>query len=92
MEWVLSTNEDKMKLDAAIEEAKQSMQQIEDQKSFQKDVADRMKEELGIPPADFKALARERFKDGATDQIHKLQPLVELNEELLELRRKAMQG
>lgn len=92
MEWSLSTTEDKIKLNNAIEEARGSLIRIDDEKSFQNDVADRMLEELGVPKADFKKLVAERYKDKGSETIFKLQPLVELNEELIDLARKQKNG
>lgn len=92
MEWSLSTTEDKIKLNNAIEEARGSLIRIDDEKSFQRDVAARMQEELGVPKSDFNQLVKERYKDKGSETIGKLQPLVDFNEELVELARKLKRG
>ena len=77
------------KLDNAVNECVTSMMRIEHEKDFQKDVVDRMKEEIdGFKPADFNALVRERLNEKISEKIAKLESVVELNDALIEHRRK----
>lgn len=77
------------KLDNAVNECVTSMMRIEHEKDFQKDVVDRMKEEIdGFKPADFNALVKERLNDKISEKIAKLESVVELNDALIEHRRK----
>lgn len=88
----LSSPADKLKLNGAVSEITQAFQRIADQKSFIKDVQERMEEELGFPKADLLKLANERYKDAQSNILERAQEIVDLNEELVEIGRKAAQG
>ena len=83
---------DALKVNSAVNEIVVALQRIADQKSFIKDVQDRMEEELEFPKAELTRLANERYKDSQTDVLFKAQEIVELNERLMELGRKAANG
>ena len=70
-------------LNNAVNEAVSSLSREEGEKVFRKDVAERMKEELGIKPATFNALVKERFNEAITNRAMKDQEIVELNEQLI---------
>jgi hypothetical protein len=79
---------DKLKLDGMVRECVVALEKIKDLKSFMKDVAERAKEELAFPSADFNALVAERFGDKQSKVLEKAERLVQLNEELLDVSRK----
>lgn len=70
------------KLDGAVRESMDSLIRAAAEKDLQKDIADRMEEELGIKKADYNALVRERFEDKSSKLLEKHEEIVELNEEL----------
>lgn len=84
----LSTPADKLKLNAAVEEAMQAHVRIADEKSFIGDVAERMEEELSFPKTVFNQLVAERYKESRSKLIEKAEQIVNLNDELLDAVRK----
>ena len=76
------------KLEGAVKESVESLYRSEAEAAFRKDVAERMKEELNMKPADFNALVAERFAEKSTKKLMKAQEIVDLNEELLNVSRK----
>jgi protein-disulfide isomerase-like protein with CxxC motif len=69
-------------LDKAIQECVQSNFRIEGEKSFQKDVSARIKDELGIKPAEFNKLVSEYFDNKVSDNIQKLESILEIKEQI----------
>lgn len=55
---------------------------------FQKDVCDRLKEELDIKPADLKGIAAEFYADTASKNVDKFQNYVDAVDVLREIERK----
>lgn len=85
-ELVLS-REEKVKLNNAIVECANSLVRAEGESEFRKDVANRMKEELNYPTADFNLLVKERYAEKSTKALEKHQETVDLNEELVSIGR-----
>jgi len=81
-EYQLSPEEQR-KLNNAVEEVVQSLIRQDAEVQFRKDVAERVKEELGFKSAELNALAKERFDNKATEQVEKWQDVIDLNEMLL---------
>jgi len=52
------TNEDRKKVQNALKEMSDSMTRVEAEKDLQKDIAQRMLDEVGVPKKDFNKLAR----------------------------------
>lgn len=69
-------------LDKALDEGMDSMTRSEAEKSFRKDISDRVKEELGVKPADYNQLLGERHNGKATDAITKLEEVLEVTEQI----------
>jgi hypothetical protein len=76
------TPEQFVALDKAIQEAVDSNIRIEGEKSFQKDVSARVKDELGIKPAEFNKLVSEYFDNKVSDSIQKLESILEIKEQI----------
>lgn len=89
MSEVILSQPDKIKLNNMVKECVDALVRIDGEKSFMKDVADRAKDELNIPPATFNAVVKERFDDSVTNRMFKLEAVVELNEELVAASRHA---
>jgi len=81
-EYQLSPEEQR-KLNNAVEEVVQSLIRQDAEVQFRKDVAERVKEELGFKASELNALAKERFDNKATEQVEKWQDVIDLNEMLL---------
>ena len=77
------SKEEQTKLNNAVEELVQSLIREDGEKQFRKDVAARIKEELGFKSSDLNDLAKERFENAATEKVEKMQNIVDLNELLL---------
>jgi len=69
-------------LDGAVEEACIALQKIEDKKAHIKDIAEMVKIEVDIKPAEFNALVKERFESASTKKLEKINAIIELNEKL----------
>ena len=52
------TNEDRKKVQNALKEMSDSMTRVQAEKDLQKDIAQRMLDEIGVPKKDFNKLAR----------------------------------
>ena len=52
------TNEDRKKVQNALKEMSDSMTRVQAEKDLQKDIAQRMLDEVGVPKKDFNKLAR----------------------------------
>lgn len=52
------TNEDRKKVQNALKEMSDSMTRVDAEKDLQKDIAQRMLDEIGVPKKDFNKLAR----------------------------------
>jgi hypothetical protein len=76
------TPEQFIALDKAIQECVDSNIRIEGEKSFQKDVADRVKDEIGVKPAEFKKLVGEYFDGKVTESIQKAESILEIKEQI----------
>ena len=76
------TPEQWTKLDGMIQECVASNIRIEGEKSFQKDVADRAKDEIGLKPAEFKKLVSEYYDGKVTDSIQKAEAILEIKEQI----------
>ena len=86
---VLSTREDKLKLNGMVEEIVQAWVKKKDLDSFVKDVKTRAKEELGVEGKTVADLARERMEDKITERHGDDELVIELNEELENLAKEA---
>lgn len=86
---ILSTREDKLKLNGMIEEVVQAWVKKKDLDSFVKDVKTRAKEELNIEGKTLADLARERMEEKITDRHGDDEVVIELNEELERLAKEA---
>lgn len=64
----------------AVKESVDSLLRISAEKELQKDIADRIQEKLGIKKADFTKLVSEQYEGKVSDQIAKLEAIVELKE------------
>lgn len=84
-----SNPNDCLKINNAVEEILASLTRIADEKSFQKDVYDRMEEEVGIDRKVVKLIVSEREGGTASSKIEELSNAVEANDHLAELARKA---
>ncbi|MBG24158.1 MAG: hypothetical protein CMF22_11985 [Idiomarinaceae bacterium] len=69
-------------LNDAVDEASQSLVRAEIEKNFRKDVAERVKDEIGVPTARFNSLVRQRHCNAAAEAVEKHQETVELDEML----------
>lgn len=77
------------KLDNAVNECVDSLVRANAEKEFRKDVMEMLKDEIdGFKPADFNALVKERFDDSITEKVAKLESVIEMNDALIEHRRK----
>lgn len=76
------TDEQKQILRDAVKESVDSLLRISSEKELQKDIAERIQEKLGIKKADFTKLVSEQFEGKVSDQIAKLEAVVELKEML----------
>lgn len=74
------TDEQKQIVRDAIKECIASRVRCEAEKDLQKDIAERMKEKLGLKPALFNALVGEAYENKVSSQIEKLTEAVELSE------------
>ena len=66
----------------AVKESVDSLLRISAEKELQKDIADRIQEKLGIKKADFAKLVSAQYEGKVSDQIAKLEAIVELKEML----------
>lgn len=66
----------------AIDEGVNSMIRAQAEKDLRKDIADELKDQLGLKPADFNALVKERYSNDISEKIKKFEAIVELNETL----------
>lgn len=76
------TDEQKTILRNAVQEAVDSLLRVGAEKDLQKDIAERIQEKLGIKKADFTKLVSEKFEGKVSEQIAKLESVVELKEML----------
>lgn len=74
------TDEQKQIVRDAIKECIASRVRCEAEKELQKDIAERMKDKLGLKPALFNALVGEAYEKKVSSQIEKLTEAVELSE------------
>jgi lipoate-protein ligase A len=74
---VPSSTSDRQKLDKAIRECVDSLTRVESEKDFRKEVADMIKEELEIKPADFNNMVKESFNKALSDKIEKYQDVID---------------
>lgn len=74
------TDEQKQIVRDAIKESIASRVRCEAEKELQKDIAERMKDKLGLKPALFNALVGEAYEKKVSSQIEKLTEAVELSE------------
>lgn len=81
-EYQLSKEEQK-KLNDAVDEMVNSLIRQDAEVQLRKDIAERVKEELGFKSSELNALARERFDNKATEQVEKFQDVIDLNSLLL---------
>lgn len=77
------TPEQQKKLDGAVEEMVDSFIRQDAEVQFRKDVAERVKEELGFKSSELNALAKERFESKATETVEKMQNIIDLNDLLI---------
>lgn len=89
---ILSTREDKLKLNGMIDEVVVSRQKIYDARQHEKDVKARAKEELNIEPSDFKIMCDERYEHKMGEKVAKMEAALELEEELAKLGKEAKKG
>lgn len=83
------TDEQYTVLNDAIDEAVIAHQKIEMQKEQLKSIAEVVKDELDVKPADFNALAKERYDESVSDKLFKIERIVNLNEQLETKRRRS---
>lgn len=76
------TPEQFVALDKAIQECVDSNTRIEGEKSFQKDVAARIKDEIGVKPADFNKLVSEYFDNKVSENIRKLEDVLAIKDQI----------
>lgn len=76
-------------LNDAIDEAVIAHQKIESHKEQLKSIADVVKDELKVAPADFNALAKERFNESISEKLFKIERIVGLNEQLETQKRRS---
>lgn len=88
----LSTPADLIKLNNAVEEAVAAHIRIADEKSFIGDVIERMEEELAFPASAFRALVSERYKEAKSKVLEQAEQIVDLNDQLLDAKRKQTQS
>jgi len=69
-------------INKAVDEGVNSMVREQSEKDLRKDIGERLKEELGLKPADFNALVKERYKADVSEKIKKFESIVELDEQL----------
>lgn len=71
-----------VKLYEAAQEAVNCNIQMESLKERKKDIADRVKDEFGLPPAKFNAIVAEFYNEGTSKKVDDLTEKVELAEEV----------
>jgi hypothetical protein len=76
------TDEQKQILRDAVKESVDSLLRVSSEKELRKDIADRIQEKLGIKRDDFTKLVSEQYEGKVSDQIAKLESVVELKEML----------
>jgi hypothetical protein len=79
---LILTPKQQIALNDAVSEATESLVRSEIEKNFRKDVADRVKDEIGVPVARFNSLVRQRHCNAAAEAVEKHQETVELDEML----------
>lgn len=77
MSIIPSSETDRQKLDKAIRECVDSLTRAESEKEYRKDVAETIKEELEIKPADFNNMVKEAYNNSLSDKIEKYQDIVD---------------
>jgi hypothetical protein len=70
-------------INAAVNEGVNSKIREQAEKDLRKEIADRLKDELGLAPADFNQLVRERYDSSVSEKITKMEEIVDLNESLV---------
>lgn len=83
------TQPELVKLDGAVQEAADSMTRAKAESDLQKEIAERMKDELKLPTADFNKLVKERFAEKISKSMDKLEEITSFHDELVNARRKA---
>jgi hypothetical protein len=76
------TDEQKQILRDAVKESVDSLLRVSSEKELQKDIAERIQEKLNIKKTDFTKLVSEQYEGKVSDQIAKLESVVELKEML----------
>lgn len=82
------TQDELVKIDRAVQEAADSMTRGKAETDFQKEVAERMKDELKFPTSDFNKLVKERFDEKISKSMDKLEEITSFHDELVNARRK----
>lgn len=76
------TPEQYVVLDKAVQECVGSNIRIEGERQLQKDIADRVQDEVGIKGADFRKLVSEVYQGKVSDAIEKAEAIIELKDKL----------
>ena len=82
IEYPALTEPELVKLNGCITELIQSKERQAHEKSFQKDVAERVKDEFNISPAKLNKLVSQRLEEKSTTEIHKHEVVQDFDEEI----------
>lgn len=83
------TTPELIELDGMVKECENSLFRDQSEKDLRKEIADNAKEKFKISSKDFNLLVKERYEDKASNGISTYEEVVELNELLIETRRKS---
>lgn len=77
------TSEDRKKVQGALKEMSDSMYRISAEKDLQKDIAQRMLDEIGIPKKDFNKLARIYHASNLAEEAARNEEFMEFAEAIM---------
>lgn len=77
------TEEDRKKVQGALKEMSDSMYRVDAEKDLQKDIANKMLEDLGIPKKDFNKLARIYHASNLAEEAAKNEEFLEFAEAIM---------
>lgn len=75
-------------LEGCVQEACDSLTRQQAEKDLRAEIAQRVKEEVGMAASDFNAIVKERYDDSLSEKVAKLEEAIALNERLIDHRRK----
>lgn len=75
-------------LEGCVQEASDSLVRQQAEKDLRGEIAQRVKEEVGMSTSEFNALVKERYDESLSDKVAKLEEAIAINERLIDHRRK----